>query len=158
MAPTIVDPRNAAEVALVKALFEEYAGSLGVDLSFQRFSEEMAAFPGAYRAPGGALLLALERGAAAGAVGLRPLDAPGLCEMKRLYVRPAWRGTGLGRRLAEAVVARGRALGYRAMRLDTLPFMAAAQALYQELGFREIAPYTYNPIPGSRFLERRLDA
>jgi len=142
---------DADDVELVRALFREYADSLGVDLSFQGFEGELAALPGGYDA----VLVARTGGAAAGCVGVRPLE-PGVCEMKRLYVRPSARGTGLGRALAEAAVARARGLGYERMRLDTLPSMGAAQELYRSLGFVEIAPYRHNPIAGSSFLELEL--
>jgi len=147
-APLIAD---ADDVELVRTLFREYAGSLGVDLSFQGFEEELAALPGGYDA----VLVARLYGEPAGCVGVRPLE-PGICEMKRLYVRPAARGTGLGRALAEAVVARARALGYGRMRLDTLPSMAAAQELYRSLGFVEIPPYRHNPVEGTTYLELTL--
>lgn len=152
----IVEARTPEQVDLVERLFREYVDWLGVDLSFQRFEEELATLPGAYASPQGRLLLALAAGWPAGCVGLRPFE-PGVCEMKRLYVRPAWRGTGLGRRLAETVIALGRDLGYEAMRLDTLPSLVAANRLYESLGFVEIGPYTVNPIEGTRFLELRLD-
>ncbi|MGQ9369652.1 GNAT family N-acetyltransferase [Azospirillum sp. ST 5-10] len=139
----------------VRALFLEYAGSLGFSLCFQGFEEELAGLPGRYAPPGGALLLARAGEAVAGGVGLRPLG-DGVCEMKRLYVRPDFRGTGAGRRLAEAVVAEGQRLGYRAMRLDTLTSMGAANALYRRLGFVEIAPYYDNPLPGAVYYERKL--
>jgi len=145
----------AAEVAEVKALFLEYAESLDFELCFQGFDEEMARFPGDYAAPAGALLLASVEGAAAGAVGLRPLGE-GVCEMKRLYVRPAYRSQGLGRALIEASLDQGRRLGYGAMRLDTLPSMAAAIALYEAYGFKDIGAYTHNPLAGVRYLERAL--
>ena len=135
----------------VRALFAEYAASLPFALDFQGFERELADLPGAYGPPRGALLLAR----AAGCVGLRPLDET-TCEMKRLYVRPSARGSGLGRRLAVAIVAEGRGLGYAHMRLDTVPEMDAAQSLYEQLGFREIPPYRDNPIPGARFLELEL--
>ena len=147
-APLIAD---ADDVELVRTLFREYAGSLGVDLSFQGFDEELAALPGGYDA----VLVARLGGEPAGCVGVRPLEA-GVCEMKRLYVRPSARGSGLGRALAEAAVARARGLGYERMRLDTLPSMGAAQELYRTLGFIEIAPYRHNPIAGSSFLELEL--
>jgi len=147
-APLIAD---ADDVELVRTLFREYAASLEVDLSFQGFEEELAALPGGYDA----VLVARLDGEPAGCVGVRPLE-PGICEMKRLYVRPAARGTGLGRALAEAVVARARALGYERMRLDTLPSMAAAQDLYRSLGFVEIPPYRHNPVEGTSFLELTL--
>ena len=142
---------DADDVELVRTLFREYAGSLGVDLSFQGFEAELAALPGGYDA----VLVATVGGAPAGCVGVRPLE-DGVCEMKRLYLRPAARGTGLGRGLAEAAIARARALGYVLMRLDTLPSMAAAQTLYRSLGFVEIEPYRHNPVAGTAFLELRL--
>ena len=146
---------SAADIAAAKELFLEYARSLDFSLCFQGFDEEMAAFPGAYAGPRGALILAWAGATPAGAVGLRPLDQ-GTCEMKRLYVRPAHRGGGLGRRLVEAVIAAGRARGYRAMRLDTIPSMEAAIGLYRALGFRPIPPYTHNPVAGALFFEKAL--
>ena len=144
---------SPAEIAEVKELFLEYAESLDFDLCFQGFDEEMAGFPGQYAPPAGSLLLArVDGGAAAGAVGLRPLTG-GACEMKRLYVRPRFRGLGLGRELVLAILEEGRRRDYAVMRLDSLPSMAAAIGLYREFGFREIAPYTHNPIPGVIFLE-----
>jgi putative acetyltransferase len=144
-APLIAD---ADDIELLRTLFREYAESLGVDLSFQGFDDEVAALPGGYDA----LLVAQP---ALGCVGVRALE-PGVCEMKRLYVRPAGRGSGLGRALALAAVARARGLGYERMRLDTLPTMHAAHALYRDLGFVEIPPYRHNPIPGSAFMELAL--
>jgi ribosomal protein S18 acetylase RimI-like enzyme len=143
-APLIAD---ADDVELVRTLFREYGASLGVDLSFQGFDEEVAALPAGYDA----LLVA----GAVGCVGVRPLE-PGVCEMKRLYVRPAGRGAGLGRALALAAIERARTLGYERMRLDTLPAMGVAQELYASLGFVEIEPYRHNPIAGSRYLELDL--
>jgi len=137
----------AEDVELVRALFREYADSLGLDLSFQGFEEELAALPAGYDV----LLVA----GGEGCVGVRPFD-DGVCEMKRLYVRPSARGTGLGRRLAVAAVEHARALGYERMRLDTMPAMADAQALYESLGFVEIPPYRHNPVAGARFMELRL--
>ena len=139
----------------MQALFHEYAASLSVNLDFQNFDEEVARLPGDYAPPRGALLVARAEGAVVGCVGLRGLgELTG--ELKRLYVRPSQRGTGLGRRLAEAAVAEGRRLGYRTIRLHTLPGMEAAQALYADLGFVKVAPYTANPVPGARFLELDL--
>jgi ribosomal protein S18 acetylase RimI-like enzyme len=146
---------GADDTTLVRELFEEYAASLGVDLSFQGFERELAELPGDYVPPGGAILLAWDGDAAAGCVALRPLE-PGTCEMKRLWVRPAFRGRGLGRALAEAVVVEGRRLGYARMRLDTLPTMGEARSLYPRLGFREIDAYRFNPIEGTQFLELEL--
>jgi putative acetyltransferase len=149
--PVIADARSAAELAAVRALVAEYQVSLGVDLEFQGFSAELAGLPGAYAPPRGALLLATIDGAAMGCVALRPID-DAQCEMKRLYVRPAGRGFGLGRALAERAIAHARAAGFRRMLLDTLPTMADAQALYRRLGFVDVPPYRDNPIAGTRFL------
>jgi putative acetyltransferase len=139
----------------VRRLFEEYAASLGIDLGFQDFDTELRELPGEYAPPRGRLLLARIDGDAVGCVGLRPLETD-VCEMKRLYVLPAHRGTGAGRALAEAVIRAGAQLGYRHMRLDTLPSMEAARALYRSLGFREIEPYRHNPIPGTAYMELAL--
>jgi len=151
----IREAESPHDLALVRDLFLEYAASLGFDLAFQGFDREVAELPGAYGPPRGVILLAVDGENAAGCVALRLLD-PDTCEMKRLYVRPAFRGTGLGRRLAEAILAEGRSRGYRRMRLDTVPAMAGAIALYRSLGFREIRPYRENPVPGALFLEREL--
>jgi ribosomal protein S18 acetylase RimI-like enzyme len=144
-----------ADILAARELFLEYAQSLGFSLCFQGFDAELAALPGAYAPPAGALIVHRVEGLPAGCVALRPLE-PGYCEMKRLYVRPAYRGTGLGRILAETAILRAREAGHRFMRLDTLPSMREAQALYERLGFREIPPYTENPICGARFLELEL--
>jgi putative acetyltransferase len=143
---------SAHDLALARELFSEYASSLPFDLSFQDFERELAELPGAYAPPSGALLLAVEASEAAGCVALRAL-AQDICEMKRLYVRAAHRGSGLGRRLVDAILREGRARGYARMRLDTVPGMEAAIALYRACGFREIPPYRPNPIPGALFLE-----
>ncbi len=145
-------PRSRREVALVGRLFREYASGLGFSLDFQDFEHELQTLPGEYAPPKGALIVAYCNGKPAGCVGLRPLDSE-TAEMKRLYVRPDFRGRGIGRSLVEWVVAQGRRLGYQRMRLDTVPIMTEAIALYREVGFREISPYRFNPIPGALFFE-----
>jgi putative acetyltransferase len=146
---------GAADLDTVRALLDEYARELAIDLSFQGFARERAGLPGDYVPPRGCLLLAEIEGAAAGCAALRPFD-DAVAEMKRLYVRPSARGTGLGRQLAEAIIAEATRAGYDRLRLDTLPSMGAAIAMYRRLGFREIPPYRHNPVPGALFLERRL--
>ncbi len=132
-------------------MLREYAAWLRVDLCFQNFERELAELPGEYSPPRGRLLVE----EAAGCIALRPIDDE-ICEMKRLYVRPEHRGSGLGRQLVLAVLAEAREIGYRRIRLDTMPKMDRAQGLYASLGFREIAAYRYNPEPGARFLELEL--
>jgi len=144
-----------ADIENARTLFREYAGALGIDLGFQDWEHELRDLPGAYAPPRGALFLATDAVSVLGCVALRPLD-PTTSEMKRLYVRGQGRGQGLGRRLAERVIEEGRRLGYERMRLDTLPSMSEAIALYRSLGFREIAPYRFNPVAGTLFLERDL--
>ena len=148
-------PADRSLLPLVRQLFQEYADALGVDLGFQGFPEELAGLPGEYTPPAGRLLLGFEADHPAGCVALRPLE-PGVCEMKRLYVRPDYRGTGWGRRLARRVVDEATSAGYRRMRLDTLPGMAGAQGLYRAMGFQPIPAYRYNPVPGALFLELDL--
>jgi ribosomal protein S18 acetylase RimI-like enzyme len=143
------------DLELVRQLFREYAASLDLDLEYQGFSAELASLPGAYAVPRGSLLLARDGEEVAGCVAMRPLDHAA-CEMKRLYVRPGYRGTGMGRRLVEAVVDAARSSGYSEMKLDTLASMLAAQGLYRELGFREIAPYSEHYVPGTRFFALTL--
>jgi ribosomal protein S18 acetylase RimI-like enzyme len=148
-------------VAAVRALFREYADSLAIDLGFQDFEQELATLPGEYAAPGGALLLALVDDAPAGCVAMRPLpeaDHANACEMKRLYVRRAFRRFGLGRLLAQALMDLATQAGHSCMLLDTLDDMEAARGLYTSLGFVEIPPYYFNPIPGAHYLKVELDA
>mgnify|MGYP000384964669 CR=1 FL=1 len=155
----ILVPTTAEEIDAVRGLFVEYAGTLNVDLCFQNFDAELAALPGDYAAPRGELLLASVDGQFAGCCAMRPLDAvdyPNACEMKRLYVRPAYRGMQLGRALAEAILDTARLAAYDCILLDTLSDMEAARALYQELGFQDIPPYYYNPIPGAHYLKADL--
>ncbi len=147
-------PRDMEQV---RALFVDYQQWLGVDLCFQGFEEEISTLPGAYGPPGGRLLLARDGDAIAGGVGLRPLG-PGTCEMKRLYVRPPWRGRGLGRQLAQAVIDEGAAAGYGRMCLDTLPRLASAASLYRTLGFVEIPAYYENPLDGATYMELSLES
>lgn len=150
-----------AGLEVVRELFSEYAAGLGVDLCFQKFDEELAGLPGDYAEPQGALLLALVDGAAAGCVALRPLpdvDYPNACEMKRLYVRRAFRRFGLGRVLAQALMDQATRAGYSTLLLDTLNDMEAARSLYETLGFVEVPPYYFNPIPGAHYLKAELGA
>jgi ribosomal protein S18 acetylase RimI-like enzyme len=147
---------SAADVAAARGLFAEYAASLGVDLGFQDFATELATLPGSYAPPGGVLLLAEVDGLAQGCVGLRPLEPPAVAELKRLYVRPAGRGHGLGRALTLRAIEHAHNAGYRRIRLDTLPDMTRAQELYRELGFRDIPPYRHNPVAGTSYLELAL--
>ncbi len=148
--------RDPEDIAEVRKLFREYQQSLGIDLCFQNFEQELAGLPGDYAPPSGRLLLARSGPEVAGCVALRKIGE-GLCEMKRLYVRDAFRAQGLGRKLAEAILAEARRIGYRRMRLDTLPSMRAAIPLYRSLGFSEITPYTINPIEGALFMEKELN-
>ena len=154
----VIDVRPARipdEVLAVLDLFREYAERLGIDLCFQRFEEELTGLPGAYAPPGGRLLVAGSRTQLAGCVACRP-HASGVCEMKRLYVRPAFRGLGLGRRLIDRLADEAAAAGYREMVLDTLPVMVAAIGLYRSAGFDETGPYTYNPVPGALYFRKSL--
>jgi len=153
---SIAQAGSVPDIATARMLFEEYAASLETDLCFQGFQEELATLPGGYAPPGGRLLLARSDGEIAGCVALRRLETD-VCEMKRLYVRDAFRGLGLGRMLTQELIRQAREVGYRRMRLDTLPTMPAALALYRQLGFREILPYGDNPLEGTLFLELQLD-
>lgn len=143
-------------VAQARELFQEYAQSLGVSLCFQNFEQELAGLPGHYAPPDGRLLLAEYDGQLAGCVALHKWES-GVCEMKRLYLRPSFRGKGLGRAMAEKIIAEARNIGYRRMRLDTIePLMKDAVEMYRKLGFREIAPYRPNPIAGAMYMELQL--
>lgn len=161
MAETPLDQVRPAttpdDVMLARSLFEEYAATLGFDLSFQDFQKELKGLPGDYAPPKGTILFAFDGDMVLGCVALRPMG-DGICEMKRLFVRPRFRGRALGRRLAEAVVAEAREKGYKRMRLDTVPAMVEAVALYRSLGFRPIEPYRPNPVPGAMFFEKDLTA
>ena len=150
---------SATDYDAAREIFREYADGLGVDLCFQDFEAELAGLPGDYAPPRGALLLAHVDGALAGCCALRPLDTadyPNAGEMKRLYVRRAFRGFGLGRQLAEAALDAARRAGYACVLLDTLDDMEAARALYEDLGFQEVPPYYHNPIPGAHYLKADL--
>jgi ribosomal protein S18 acetylase RimI-like enzyme len=140
------------DIELVRELLEEYADSLGIDLGFQNFEEELANLPGCYARPEGCILLARYNEEIAGCVALRRLS-DGICEGKRLYVKPQFRGLKIGRKLTEAIIEEARKIGYTRMRGDTLASMKAAQALYASLGFKQIEPYCYNPIEGAIFIE-----
>ena len=152
---TITAAKDSETIEQVRALFREYGESLGIDLSFQNFEEELQNLPGEYAPPDGDLLLATLYDEVAGCVAMRKI-ADGICEMKRLYVRPKFRGDGFGKVLAMTIIEEARAAGYRRMRLDTLPSMTSATALYESLGFKPIAPYRHNPIAGSKFMELDL--
>ena len=145
----------AADVPTVRALFEEYAAGLGIGLCFQKFDEELAGLPGAYAPPSGRLLVAREDGTAAGCVAFRRLTAD-RCELKRLYVRPEFRGRGLGRLLANRALEEAASAGYGSACLDTLPSMTEAVALYRALGFAPTEPYCHNPVPGALFFTKSL--
>ena len=152
-------PRSLSELESVRALFVEYASALNIDLCFQNFSQELEALPGEYTAPRGALVIVLVDGQPAGCCAMRPLDAvdyTNACEMKRLYVRPSYRGMQMGRMLAESILDLSRQAGYDSILLDTLDDMESARALYQELGFEEIPPYYFNPIAGAHYLRAKL--
>jgi len=144
------------QIVAIRELFVEYVQSLGFSLCFERFDQELAALPGDYAPPDGRLLLATSNGDPAGCVALRKLE-PEICEMKRLYVRPQYRRKGLGRELAEKIIAEARQLGYKKLRLDTFEaIMKTAVAMYRQLGFREIPPYRQNPIEGALYMELHL--
>jgi len=155
----IITPSTAAELDALRDIFREYAASLKVDLCFQGFDQELLALPGDYAEPRGALRMARVDGLIAGCCALRPLDSvdyPNACEMKRLYIRPEFRGLGLGRQLADAIMDAARIGGYSYVLLDTLDDMEAARTLYEDLGFEEIPPYYHNPIAGAHYLKAEL--
>ncbi|MGA7684351.1 MAG: GNAT family N-acetyltransferase [Terriglobales bacterium] len=159
-AVTIVQAISPAQIAQARELFLEYAASLGFSLCFQNFDAELAGLPGDYAPPDGRLLLAQYDGQLAGCGALHKLEAnleSDICEMKRLYLRPQFRGQRIGRTIAERLIAEARAIGYKRMRLDTVgPVMKDAVAMYRKLGFKEIAPYRKNPMPGTLYMELAL--
>jgi GNAT superfamily N-acetyltransferase len=163
-AVTILQATSPAQIAQARELFLEYASSLGFSLCFQNFDAELAGLPGDYAPPTGRLLLAEYDGQFAGCGALHQLESnlepnlkPDICEMKRLYLRPQFRGKGIGRKIAERLIAEARAIGYKRMRLDTVgPVMKDAVAMYRKLGFNEIAPYRENPMPGTLYMELAL--
>jgi putative acetyltransferase len=153
---TFSQAESFTQIVQARELFLEYAQSLGFDLCFQNFDQELAGLPGDYAPPEGRLLLAEYDGQLAACVALHKLG-PDTCEMKRLYLRPQFRGKGLGRTLAERIIAEARQIGYRRMRLDTVePVMKDAVAMYRKLGFKEIAPYRPNPMAGTLYMELEL--
>ncbi len=153
---TFVQAESPAQIAQARELFLEYAQSLGFSLCFQNFDKELAGLPGDYAPPDGRLLLVQYEDQLAGCVALHSLE-PGICEMKRLYLRPQFRGKGIGRALAERIIADARQIGYQRMRLDTVePVMKDAVAMYRKLGFKEVAPYRANPIAGAMYMELEL--
>ena len=156
----LFNPVTAEDLLATRDIFTEYAGTLTVDLDFQGFQTELADLPGDYAPPRGALLLARVDGMLAGCCALRPMDSsdyPNAAEMKRLFVRKAFRGFGLGRQLTEAILDEARRAGYSSVLLDTLDEMEAARALYEDLGFEEIPPYYHNPYAGAHYLKVELD-
>jgi ribosomal protein S18 acetylase RimI-like enzyme len=156
----IIQAHGLTDMDHARAIFQEYAATLSVDLCFQGFEQELLDLPGEYASPRGALLLAWLEGALAGCCALRPLDScdyANAAEMKRLFVRPACRGLGLGRQLTEAILDAARAAGYSCVLLDTLDDMESARALYEDLGFVEIPPYYHNPHAGAHYLKVDID-
>ena len=152
---TIIQAETGKNLELARNIFKEYAASLDFDLDFQDFEEELSDLPGQYAPPEGCLLVAMYGEKPAGCIGLRKINH-GICEMKRLYVKPQFRGSGIGRVLAEAIIEEARQIKYARMRLDTVPSMEKARVLYVSLGFKKIRPYRYHPIPGSEFMELAL--
>jgi ribosomal protein S18 acetylase RimI-like enzyme len=157
----LITPESAADWQDARLVLRDYAASLNVDLGFQGFDAELDSLPDVYAPPGGLMLLALIDGAVAGSGAFRPLpdaDYPNACEMKRLFVRPAFRRFGLGRILAQALMDRATEAGYSSMLLDTLDDMEAARGLYESLGFVEVPPFYFNPVPGAHYLKAELGA
>ena len=152
---TVEEVSSGEELREARSLFLEYAESLGIDLCFQGFEQELGTLPGKYARPRGRLLLARWKEEVAGCIAVREIG-PGVCEMKRLYVRPAYRALGIGRALILRCIGEAQTAGYEAMRLDSLPSMTSALALYREFGFQEIPPYRENPVDGAVFLELQL--
>lgn len=152
----IIQAKTKKEIKETRALFQEYAESLGIDLCFQNFDQELQTLPGAYAPPKGSLLLAKKGSEIVGCVAMRSL-APNTCEMKRLYVRPEYRSEGIGRRLTASIIAEAHKARYKYIRLDTLSSMEDAKVLYRSFGFQEILPYYHNPNPGTIYFELRLD-
>jgi len=152
----LVKANTCEQMEIARGIFLRYAQSLDFDLSFQGLTAELAGLPGDYGPPTGCLLLALEASEAVGSVALRKIG-DGVCEMKRLFLNPQQRGKGIGRILVQAVIQEAKRLGYKRMRLDTVPSMTSAIGLYRSLGFEEISPYCHNPVPGAKFFELRLE-
>ena len=154
----LIQAQSSEEIEQARQLFKEYAAWLEINLCFQNFEKELADLPGDYATPNGRLLLAYDDNESAGCVALRKID-DGICEMKRLFVRDKFRGQGLGRSLIDAIISEAKDIGYKRMRLDTLPpKMNDAIALYRSFGFKEIKPYYKNPVPGAIFMELNLNA
>jgi ribosomal protein S18 acetylase RimI-like enzyme len=154
--PEIIEALTEEHIEMARGLFQEYAGSIGIDLCFQGFEEELKSLPGRYAPPTGGLFLAFSGREPVGCVAIRPLEDIGIAELKRLFVRPSGRGMGLGEALAQRAISRAREVHYRRIRLDTLSTMQDAQRLYRRLGFKDIAPYTSNPIPDVVYMELDL--
>ena len=153
----IIEPAQTIEfIGEIRNLFIEYASYLAVDLEFQNFEEELNTLPGEYAPPKGSILLAYYKDNIAGCVALRQFQDD-VCEMKRLYVRPKFRGKKIGKALSKKIIQKAREIGYKRMRLDTLPFMKEAIMLYSDLGFQKIKPYRYNPFEGAKFFELKLE-
>ena len=152
----IIEVAKKQDIQTVRELFDEYAAAIGIDLTFQNFEQELIHIADIYMPPEGALFLAKQEGVPAGCVGLRKMDDR-RCEMKRLYVRPSFRGKGFGKKLCRKVILKGKQLGYSEMLLDTLSTMAGAQSLYRSHGFKETDPYYHNPLPGAQYMLLKLD-